>query len=147
MKLTTVSYQAKPHEVESQWYVVDATDVILGRLSTEVASRIMGKHKAQFSPHALTGDTIIVINAAKVATSGNKLLQKKYYRHSGYPGGLKETTLEEMLEKNPTYVVKHAVKGMLPKNKLAVKMLGRLHVYADDQHPHEAQQPKELKVK
>lgn len=147
MKLSTVSYQAKPHEIKSQWYVVDATDVILGRLSTVVASHIMGKNKPQFSPHAMTGDTIIVINAAKVATSGNKLLQKKYYRHSGYPGGLKETTLEEMLEKNPKYVIEHAVKGMLPKNKLATKMLGRLHVYADDQHPHEAQQPKELKVK
>ena len=147
MKTPSATYQAKPKLIASDWYVVDADNIILGRLSTEIARRLMGKHKAQFSPHVLTGDTIIVINAAKVAVSGNKLLQKKYYRHSGYPGGIKEISLEKQLEKAPTIVIKHAVKGMIPKNKLADKLMSRLHVYADANHGHEAQQPKELKVK
>ncbi len=141
------TYQAKPQEITSDWYVVDATDVILGRLSTVIARKLMGKDKAAFSPHVLTGDTIIVINAEKIAVSGNKLLDKKYYRHSGYPGGIKEISLQDQLEKHPTRVIKAAVKGMLPKNKLAAHMLSRLHVYAGAEHPHSAQQPKELKVK
>src|SRR5262249_28268125 len=131
----------------SNWYIVDASDVILGRISTAIARRLMGKDKVQFSPHVLTGDTIIVINAEKVAVTGNKLLDKKYYRHSGYPGGLTEATLEEKLVKDPRFVIEHAVKGMLPKNKLARHMLGRLHVYRGSEHPHAAQQPKEWKVK
>lgn len=141
------TYQAKQGLIQSDWYVVDATDVVLGRLATEISMRLMGKHKPQYSPHVLTGDTIIVINAEKVAVTGNKLLDKKYYRHSGYPGGLTETTLEEQLEKKPTLVIEHAVRGMLPKNKLAKHMLARLHVYAGSEHPHSAQQPKEMKVK
>jgi len=141
------TYQAKQGLIESDWYVIDATDVVLGRLATEIAMKLMGKHKPQYSPHVLTGDTIIVINAEKVAVTGNKLLDKKYYRHSGYPGGLTETTLEEQLEKKPTLVIEHAVRGMLPKNKLAKHMLARLHVYAGGEHPHSAQQPKEMKVK
>lgn len=141
------TYQAKPQEITSDWYVVDATDVILGRLSTMIARKLMGKDKPAFSPHVLTGDTIIVINAEKVAVTGNKLLDKKYYRHSGYPGGIKEINLQDQLEKNPTLVIKSAVKGMLPKNKLAAHMLSRLHIYAGAEHPHAPQQPKELKVK
>lgn len=141
------TYQAKQGLIQSDWYVVDATDVVLGRLATEISMKLMGKHKPQYSPHVLTGDTIIVINAEKVAVTGNKLLDKKYYRHSGYPGGLTETTLEEQLEKKPTLVIEHAVRGMLPKNKLAKHMLARLHVYAGSEHPHSAQQPKEMKVK
>lgn len=107
----------------------------------------MGKEKAQFSPHVLTGDTVIVLNASKIAVTGNKLVDKKYYRHSGYPGGIKEINLQDQLEKNPRAVIESAVKGMLPKNKLARHMLGRLHVFAGAEHPHEAQQPKEWKVK
>ncbi len=141
------TYQAKQGLIQSDWYVVDATDIVLGRLATEISTKLMGKHKPQYSPHVLTGDTIIVINAEKVAVTGNKLLDKKYYRHSGYPGGLTETTLEEQLEKKPTLVIEHAVRGMLPKNKLAKHMLARLHVYAGSEHPHSAQQPKEMKVK
>lgn len=141
------TYQAKPQEVTSDWLVIDATDVVLGRLATQIARKLMGKEKAQFSPHVLTGDTIIVLNAAKIAVTGNKLVDKKYYRHSGYPGGIKEINLQDQLEKNPRAVIESAVKGMLPKNKLARHMLGRLHVFAGAEHPHEAQQPKEWKVK
>ena len=141
------TYQAKPQEVTSQWLVIDATDLVLGRLSTQIAQKLMGKEKAQFSPHVLTGDTVIVLNAAKIAVTGNKLIDKKYYRHSGYPGGIKEINLQDQLEKNPRAVIETAVKGMLPKNKLARHMLGRLHVFAGAEHPHEAQQPKEWKVK
>ena len=119
----------------------------LGRLATQIARKLMGKEKAQFSPHVLTGDTVIVLNASKIAVTGNKLVDKKYYRHSGYPGGIKEINLQDQLEKNPRAVIESAVKGMLPKNKLARHMLGRLHVFAGAEHPHEAQQPKEWKVK
>lgn len=143
----TRTYQAKPKEVEPEWFVIDATDVILGRLATLVATKLTGKDKPQYSPHAITGDCIIVINAENVAVSGNKLLQKKYYRHSGYPGGIKDITLQEQLEKHPERVIIAAVKGMLPKNKLADKLLGRLHVYGGAEHQHEAQQPKVLKAK
>ena len=141
------TYQAKPQEVTSDWLVIDATDVVLGRLATQNARKLMGKEKAQFSPHVLTGDTVIVLNASKIAVTGNKLVDKKYYRHSGYPGGIKEINLQDQLEKNPRAVIESAVKGMLPKNKLARHMLGRLHVFAGAEHPHEAQQPKEWKVK
>jgi large subunit ribosomal protein L13 len=141
------TYQAKPQEVTSDWLVIDATDVVLGRLATQIARKLMGKEKAQFSPHVLTGDTVIVLNASKIAVTGNKLVDKKYYRHSGYPGGIKEINLQDQLEKNPRAVIESAVKGMLPKNKLARHMLGRLHVFAGAEHPHEAQQPKEWKVK
>lgn len=141
------TYQAKPQEVTSDWLVIDATDIVLGRLATQIARKLMGKEKAQFSPHVLTGDTVIVLNASKIAVTGNKLVDKKYYRHSGYPGGIKEINLQDQLEKNPRAVIESAVKGMLPKNKLARHMLGRLHVFAGAEHPHEAQQPKEWKVK
>lgn len=144
--MNTKTYQAKPQEITSDWYVVDATDVILGRLSTVIARKLMGKDKPSYSPHVLTGDTIIVINAEKVAVTGNKMLDKKYYRHSGYPGGIKEINLQDLLQKKPEMVIEKSVKGMLPKNKLAAHMLSRLHVYAGAEHPHTAQQPKELKV-
>ncbi len=140
------TYQAKPQEVVSQWYIVDATDVVLGRLATTIARKLTGKDKPTYSPHVLTGDTVIVINAEKVAVTGSKLTDKKYYRYSGYPGGLKETTLAEQLEKKPALVIEHAVRGMLPKNKLATYMMHRLHVYAGPEHPHTAQKPQELKV-
>jgi large subunit ribosomal protein L13 len=144
---TTRTYQAKAGELVSDWYVIDATDVILGRLATFVATKLTGKDKPQYSPHVLTGDSIVVINADKIAVTGSKLTSKKYYRHSGYPGGLTATTLEEQLAKDPRRVIEHAVRGMLPKNKLARHMMGRLHVYAGADHPHAPQQPKELKVK
>ena len=139
---TTRTYQAKAGEVTSDWYVIDATDVVLGRLATVIATKLTGKD----SPHVLTGDSIIVLNAKKIAVTGAKMTDKKYYRHSGYPGGLTETTLEEQLEKDPRRVIEHAVRGMLPKNKLARHMMGRLHVYPGAEHPHAPQQPKELKV-
>lgn len=141
------TFQAKPGEVTADWYIIDASDLVLGRLATAIATKLMGKDKPQYSPHVLTGDAVIVINADKVAVTGNKLTDKKYYRHSGYPGGLKEITLQEQLEKKPELVIERAVRGMLPKNKLSRHMLSRLHVYAGSEHPHSAQQPKELKVK
>lgn len=141
------TYQAKVGEIVSDWYVIDATDVVLGRLATVIATKLTGKDKPQYSPHVLTGDSIIVLNAKNIAVTGAKMTNKKYYRHSGYPGGLTETTLEEQLEKDPRRVIEHAVRGMLPKNKLARHMMGRLHVYPGNDHPHAPQQPKELKVK
>lgn len=141
------TYQAKVGEVDSKWFVIDADGVILGRLATLIATKLTGKDKAQYSPHVLTGDSIVVVNAAKVAVTGQKATDKKYYRHSGYPGGLTETTFAEQIEKDPRRVIEHAVRGMLPKNKLARLMMGRLHVYAGVEHPHAPQQPKELKVK
>lgn len=141
------SFAPKPLEFKPEWYIVDATDVVLGRLATQIAMKLMGKDKPQYSPHALVGGCVIVINAEKVAATGNKLTDKKYYRHSGYPGGIKEISLADQLEKHPERVIELAVKGMLPKNKLAKHMLGRLHVHAGPDHPHTAQQPKEWKVK
>ncbi|MBP9827155.1 50S ribosomal protein L13 [Candidatus Saccharibacteria bacterium] len=141
------TYQAKPKEITPNWYVIDATDIVLGRLATVIARKLTGKDKPEYSPHAITGDCIIVVNAAKVAVTGNKLLAKKYYSHSGYPGGLTEINLQDQLIKKPEYVIQHAVKGMLPKNKLADKLMGRLHVFAGPEHDNSAQQPVELKVK
>jgi len=145
--LANKTYAPKPLEIKPDWYIVDATDVVLGRLSTQIATKLMGKDKPQYSPHAMVGDCIIVINAEKVAVTGNKLVDKKYYHHSGYPGGIKEISLQHQLEKDPTFVIRNAVKGMLPKNKLAKRILSRLHVHAGSDHPHSAQQPKEMKVK
>ena len=141
------TYSPKQAEVKPDWYIVDATDIILGRLASQVAMKLMGKDKPQYSPHAMVGDCVVVINAEKIAVTGNKLADKKYYRHSGYPGGIKEITLEKQLEKNPAFVIENAIKGMLPKNKLARHMLARLHVHAGTDHPHAPQQPKEWKVK
>ena len=133
------TYSVKASEINRNWHVIDAKDKVLGRLATEAARLLMGKHKSIFSPHMDTGDFVVVINAEKVRTSGNKLQQKLYHRHSGYPGGLKSITLEEMLKTKPSRVIEHAVKGMLPKNRLGNSMLKKLKVYAGDAHPHLAQ--------
>jgi len=140
------TYIAKDSDIKKVWHVVDAKDKILGRLAAQVAAVLMGKDKVIYSPHQDTGDEVIVINAAKVKTTGKKLMQKVYKSYSAYPGGLKEETLESVLKRKPDYVIRHAVKGMLPKNKLGDKMLKKLRVYADDKHPHQAQRPKEMKV-
>ena len=135
------TYMANPDKIERKWYVVDAADMTLGRLASEVAKILRGKNKPVFTPHVDTGDYVIVVNAAKVAVTGKKLDQKVYYRHSDYVGGLKETTLREMLEKKPEQVVEHAVKGMLPKGPLGRKMYSKLFVYAGPDHNHQAQKP------
>ena len=140
------TFSAKPHEVKRDWFVVDGTDKVLGRLASEVARRLRGKHKAIYTPHVDTGDFIVVVNAAKVLTTGRKLDQKKYYRHSWWIGGLKETTLRDMLAKKPEDVIRKAVRGMLPKNRLGRAMLKKLKVYAGEAHPHEAQKPETLDV-
>ncbi len=137
---------ARKGEVERKWYVVDARDLVLGRLATAVAHRLRGKHNPLFTPNVDTGDFVIVINADKVRLTGRKWLQKTYYRHSGYIGGLKETTAEKLLVKRPEDLIRLAVKGMLPKNSLGYSMLKKLKVYAGDQHPHDAQQPEPLSL-
>ncbi|MCP4714195.1 MAG: 50S ribosomal protein L13 [Deltaproteobacteria bacterium] len=141
------TFSANKETVAHEWYVVDAENKILGRLATQIADRLRGKHKPTFTPHVDTGDFIVVINAGKVKLTGNKLAQKNYYNYSGYPGGLKTTTAEEMLEKKPTDVLYRAVKGMLPKNRLGRQMIKKLKLYTEDAHPHAAQQPKILEVK
>ena len=133
------TYSTKAADIERQWHVIDASGKILGRLATQIASLLMGKHKPIFSPNLDTGDFVIVINADKVRVTGNKAKQKLYYRHSGYPGGLKSITLEKMMQTNPTRVIEYAVKGMLPHTRLGAKMLKKLRVYAGDTHPHLAQ--------
>lgn len=140
------TFSAKSHEVKRDWYLVNAEGKTLGRLSTEIASRLRGKHKPEFTPHVDTGDYIVVINADKVRVTGNKANDKMYYRHTGYPGGLKEATFNQMIERKPTAVIEKAVKGMLPRGPLGRAMFSKLKVYAGDQHPHAAQQPTELKL-
>ena len=137
---------ARKNEVERKWYVVDARDMILGRLASEVASRLRGKHNPMFTPNVDTGDFIVVVNADKVRLTGRKWAQKTYYRHSGYIGGIKAITAEKLLQKRPEDLVRFAVKGMLPKNRLGSAMLKKLKVYAGDRHPHEAQQPETLSL-
>lgn len=140
------TYNAKPATVKRSWYIVDATDKVLGRMATEIARRLRGKHKPEYTPHVDTGDYIIVINARKVAVTGNKAQDKIYYHHSGYPGGLKSTPFEKLLQKNPESIIEIAVRGMLPKNSLGRDMLRKLKVYADAEHPHTAQQPEVLNL-
>ena len=137
---------AKPNEVERTWYVVDAEGKTLGRLSTEIARILRGKHKPSYTPHVDTGDYVIVINADKVRVTGKRLDQKMYYRHSGYMGGLKTVSLRRMLETHPERVIEHAVKGMLPKNRLGRQMYKKLKVYASPDHPRQAQQPQPLEL-
>lgn len=137
---------AKKDEVQKDWYVVDLEDKVLGRAATEIARVLRGKHKAIFTPSVDTGDFVIVLNAEKVRLTGNKLSQKKYYRHSGYTGSLKSITAGKLLEKAPEELIRKAVKGMLPKNKLGRQMYRKLKVYCGADHPHQAQQPKELQV-
>ena len=141
------SYMANPSTIERKWFIVDATAHTLGRLASEVANVLRGKNKPVFTPHVDTGDYVIIINAEKIKVTGKKLDQKIYYNHSDYVGGMKETTLKDMLAKKPTYVVEHAVKGMLPKGPLGRQMMSKLHVYAGENHGHEAQKPEVLEIK
>jgi len=138
------TWTAKPNELERRWYVVDAEGQNLGRLATRVADTLRGKRKPQYTPHVDTGDFVVVVNAEKVTVTGKKLEQKLYYRHSGYPGGLRVRTLAEQLERRPTEVLRKAVKGMLPKNRLASQQISKLKIYAGPEHPHEAQRPEPL---
>lgn len=138
------TYNAKPGEVAREWYVVDADGQTLGRLATRIADTLRGKRKPQYTPHVDTGDFVVVVNADKIAVTGRKLDQKRYYRHSGYPGGLRSRTLREQLERRPTEVLRAAVKGMLPKNRLARRQLTKLKIYAGPEHPHAAQNPRPL---
>ncbi|TDQ51446.1 50S ribosomal protein L13 [Actinorugispora endophytica] len=135
------TFSPKPSDVQRQWHVIDASDVVLGRLASHVAVLLRGKHKPYFAPHIDTGDFVIVVNAEKVALTGKKLEQKRAYRHSGYPGGLRSVTYGELLAKNPERAVEKAIKGMLPKNSLGRDMAKKLKVYAGPEHPHQAQQP------
>ena len=135
------TYSPKGRDITRQWHVIDASDVVLGRLASQVAVLLRGKHKPIFAPHVDTGDFVIVINADKVALSGNKLEQKRAYRHSGYPGGLRSVSYGELMDKHPERIVEKAVRGMLPKNSLGRKTLRKLKVYAGPDHPHQAQQP------
>ncbi|MDF2512409.1 MAG: ribosomal protein [Herbinix sp.] len=141
------SYMASPATIERKWYVVDATGHTLGRLTSEIAAILRGKNKPTFTPHIDTGDYVIVVNADKIKVTGKKLEQKIYYNHSDYPGGMRETTLAQMLAKKPEEVIRLAVKGMLPKGPLGRSMITKLHVYAGAEHPHAAQKPEVLVVK
>lgn len=140
------TFSAKPNEVRRDWYVIDATDQVLGRLAVQIARRLRGKHKPEFTPHVDTGDYIVVVNVEKLRVTGNKAEQKKYYRHSGYPGGIYETNLAKLRQRFPERVLQKAVKGMLPKGPLGYAMLKKLKVYAGGTHPHDAQQPRSLQV-
>jgi len=136
------TYNAKPGEIQRDWYLVDAEGKTLGRLATQIAERLRGKGKPQYTPHVDTGDFVVVVNAEKVVVTGKKLDEKMYYNHSGYPGGLRERTLREQLERRPTEVLRSAVKGMLPRNRLGRQQLTKLKIYAGPDHPHQAQEPK-----
>ncbi|MBN2283964.1 MAG: 50S ribosomal protein L13 [Deltaproteobacteria bacterium] len=140
------TFSAKKEDVSQNWYLIDADGKILGRLAAEIASRLRGKNKPIYTPHVDTGDFIVVINAEKIALTGNKLLDKKYYRYSGYPGGLKETSAEKLLETKPENLLRFAVKGMLPKNRLGRQMIKKLKIYSGSEHPHEAQAPQALEL-
>jgi len=140
------TYSAKSSDNKGKWCVVDAKGAVLGRLASEVASRLRGKHSPLFTPHADTGDWVIVLNAEKIVLTGNKWQQKTYYSHSGFVGGLKEIKANKLLEKNPEDIIRFAVKGMLPKNRLGQKLLKKLKVYGGSEHPHSAQQPEVLEI-
>ena len=140
------TYSAKPETVKREWFVVDAAEQTLGRLATEVARHLRGKHKPEYTPHVDTGDYIVVINADKVKVTGNKGSDKMYHRHTGYPGGLKSISFDKLIDHKPEHVIELAVKGMLPKNPLGRAMFKKMKVYAGSEHPHAAQQPQELKV-
>ena len=140
------TYYAKPNEVAREWLLIDAQDQVLGRVASKAAHILRGKHKSTYTPHVDTGDFVVIINADMIRVTGKKLTDKEYYRHSGYPGGLKCETFEEAMEKHPERVIEHAVKGMLPKNTLGRAMAKKLKVYAGAEHPHMAQQPREIKM-
>ena len=141
------TFSAKTHEVKRDWYVVDASDKVLGRLATEIAHRLRGKHKAEYTPHVDTGDYIVVTNAEKVVVTGRKFKEKMYYHHTGHPGGIKSVSFDKLQAKNPARIIERAVKGMLPKNPLGREMYRKLKIYVGNAHPHEAQQPKQLEMK
>jgi large subunit ribosomal protein L13 len=141
------TYSPKPGDIERQWHVIDATDVVLGRLATHAATLLRGKHKPIFAPHADTGDYVIIVNADKVGLTGNKRQEKVAYRHSGYPGGLKKIAYTELLSKRPERAIERAVKGMLPHNRLGRKVIKKLKVYAGPNHPHAAQKPVPFEIK
>lgn len=140
------TFSAKGHEVKRDWLVVDASDKVLGRLATEIARRLRGKHKAEYTPHVDTGDYIIVTNAEKVTVTGRKFKEKMYHHHTGYVGGIKSVSFEKLQQKNPARIIELAVKGMLPKNSLGREMYRKLKVYVGSEHPHTAQQPKQLEI-
>ena len=137
---------AKKESVSREWYVVDATDKTLGRLSTAIANRLRGKHKPEYTPHVDTGDYIVVVNAEKIRVTGNKTTDKVYHHHTGYPGGIKSITFDKLIDKAPERVIEKAVKGMMPKNKLSRSMMSKLKIYAGNEHPHSAQQPMPLDI-
>lgn len=140
------TYSAKPESVQREWFIVDAAEQTLGRLATEIARRLKGKHKPEYTPHVDTGDYIVVINADKVRVTGNKTTDKMYYRHTGYPGGLRSISFDKLIDHKPEMVIEQAVKGMLPKNPLGRDMYRKLKVYAGSEHPHAAQQPQTLEI-
>ena len=140
------TFTARPEDVEHGWYVVDATGKTLGRMASEIARRLRGKHKPEYTPHVDTGDYVIVVNAAKVRVTGNKVDDKLYYRHTGYPGGLKVSNFAKLIQKDPAEIIERAVRGMLPRNPLGRAMFRKLKIYAGAEHRHEAQQPKPLAV-
>ena len=144
----TKTYSAKPSDIEREWFIIDATDKPLGRVATEIARRLRGKHKPEYTPHMDTGDYIVVVNARNVAVTGNKRTQKTYYWHSGYPGGIKSRTFDKLIEEAPTRIIEKAVKGMLPKGPLGRQMFRKLKVYADEEgrERHQAQQPTDLSI-
>lgn len=144
MKIKT--YTPKPDDIQREWFVVDAKDQTLGRLATQIAQILRGKHKPIFSPHVDVGDFVIVLNCDKIRVTGRKLDEKVYYRHSGYPGGIRGVTLREQLARHPERVVQAAVRGMLPKNRLGRQMIKKMKIYAGDTHPHQAQKPKTLEL-
>ena len=140
------TYTAKKGEYRKNWYLIDAEDEILGRVASKVASLLRGKHKTNFTPHEDMGDNVIIINSGKVRLTGNKHLKKTYYRHSGYPGGITQTGFLDMMKKDPTFAMRNAVKGMLPKNRLGRRQLLHVKIYAGDTHPHEAQKPEKIEI-
>lgn len=140
------TFSAKATDINRDWYIIDASDKVLGRLATEIARRLRGKHKAEYTPHVDTGDYIVVTNAEKIKVTGRKFKDKMYYSHSGFPGGLKTISFDKLQAKHPTRIIETAVKGMLPKNALGREMYRKLKVYVGAEHPHEAQQPKQLEI-
>jgi large subunit ribosomal protein L13 len=145
-RLIMKTYSAKKETAKHNWYVVDATDKTLGRMATEIANRLRGKHKPEFTPHVDTGDYVVVVNAEKVKVSGNKTTDKMYYHHTGFPGGIKSISFDKLIDKAPERAIEFAVKGMMPKNKLSRAMLSKLKVYSGSEHPHQAQQPQLLEI-
>jgi large subunit ribosomal protein L13 len=146
MSVNTRTHVVKVSDIEREWFVVDATGQTLGRLASKIAGILKGKHKVTYSPHLDVGDYVVVVNADKIHVTGRKMDQKMYYRHTGYPGGIRQATLRQQLDRHPTFALKAAVKGMLPKNRLGRAMVRKLKVYAGSDHPHQAQQPKPLEL-